>query len=223
MIRIRALALLLLCTLLAGCYFDNPLTGGPSKDINSWLLGVWEHKDEKTGKVYRARVVPITGDRYFVSFRVAGRKKGEGKVWEFEGWISRVAYSRFLSLKCTSSSGNVPEGAFVFVNYQVISQNAVILRPLQLDSPPEATSVQLRAEVRERLKENSLMPARGEKWWRVSEVYWDPNYTEEQPFQPLRSPSQWSPEAKKGKGGKEDKQSKENNPSPLPLSPVPSY
>ena len=40
--RIRALALLLLCTLLTGCYFEHPLTGGPSKDINSWLLGVWE-------------------------------------------------------------------------------------------------------------------------------------------------------------------------------------
>lgn len=186
MIRIRALALLLLCTLLAGCYFENPLTGGPSKDINSWLLGVWEHKDMK-GKTYRARVVPITGDRYFVSFQVLGGRK-EKKVWEFEGWISRISYSRFLSLKCSVSSGEVPEGAFVFVNYQVVNQNTVITRRLELDSPSEATSQQLRAEVRQRLKEDSLMPAEGLRWKRVSEVYWDPNYTEEQPFQPLRFP-----------------------------------
>ena len=172
MIRIRALALLLLCTLLAGCYFENPLTGGPSKDINSWLLGVWEHKDTK-GRTYRARVVPITGDRYFVSFQVLGRRK-EKKVWEFEGWISRVSYSRFLSLKCSVSSGDVPEGAFVFVNYQVVDQNTVITRRLEIDSPPEATSQQLRAEVRQRLKEDSLMPAEGLRWKRISEVYWDP-------------------------------------------------
>ena len=194
MIRIRALALLLLCTLLAGCYFENPLTGGPSKDINSWLLGVWEHKDTK-GRTYRARIVPITGDRYFVSFQVLGRRK-EKKVWEFEGWISRVSYSRFLSLKCSVSSGDVPEGAFVFVNYQVVNQNTVITRRLELDSSPEATSQQLRAEVRQRLKEDSLMPAEGLRWKRISEVYWDPYYTEEQPFQPLRFPTP-RPEKKK--------------------------
>ena len=106
------------------------------------------------------------------------------------------SYSRFLSLKCSVSSGDVPEGAFVFVNYQVVNQNTVITRPLELDSPPEATSQQLRAEVRQRLKDDSLMPAEGLRWKRISEVYWDPNYTEEQPFQPLRFPTPW-PEKKK--------------------------
>ncbi len=183
--RIRALALLLLCTLLSGCYFENPLTSGPSKDINSWLLGVWEAKDKK-GKIYRARVVPITGDRYFVAFQIPGGRKAAKKVWEFEGWISRVGYSRFLSLKCSVSSGDIPEGAFIFVNYQVVSQNTVLTRRLELDSPPEATSQQLRAEVRQRIKDESLFPDEGLWWNRTSEVYWDPNYTEEQPFQPLR-------------------------------------
>ena len=192
--RIRALALL--CTLLAGCYFDHPLTGGPLKDVNSWLLGVWEHKDAK-GRVYRARVVPVTGDRYFVSFQSGGRKARDKKVWEFEGWISRVAYSRFLSLKCNVSSGEVPEGGFVFVNYQVIDQNTVIIRPLQLDSPPETSSYELRAEVRHRLKEGSLMPEEGARWTRTSEVYWEPGYTGEQPFQPLRFPPYSTPPVKK--------------------------
>ena len=194
--RIRALALPFLCTLLAGCYFDHPLTGGPLKDVNSWLLGVWEHKDAK-GRVYRARVVPLTGDRYFVSFQSAGRKTRDKKVWEFEGWISRIAYSRFLSLKCNVSSGDVPEGGFVFVNYQVIDQNTVIVRPLQLDSPSETLSYDLRAEVRHRLKEGSLMPVEGASWKRVSEVYWEPGYTGEQPFQPLRFPSHPAPRATK--------------------------
>jgi hypothetical protein len=199
MMRIKALALLLLCTLLVGCYFEHPLTGGPSKDINSWLLGVWEAKDAK-GRTYRARVLPITGDRYFVAFQIPGRRKSERKTWEFEGWISRVAYSRFLSLKCSVSSGEVPEGAFVFVNYQVIDQNTVLTRRLELDSPPEATSQQLREEVRQRLREDSLMPDPGLRWKRTSEVYWDRYSTDEQPFQPLRFPTprpQKTPEKKR--------------------------
>ena len=108
--RIRALAWLLLSTLLTGCFFERPLTSGPSKDINSWLLGVWEGTDSK-GRNYRARIVPMTGDRYYVSFRSLGRKKAPRGAWEFEGWISRVSYSRFLSLKCAVTSGEIPEGA----------------------------------------------------------------------------------------------------------------
>ena len=76
----------------------------------------------------------------------------------------------------------------MFVNYQVIDQNNVIIRPLQLDSPPEASSYELREEVRARLKDGSLMPPEGAKWTRISEVYWEPGYTGEQPFQPLRFP-----------------------------------
>jgi hypothetical protein len=210
--RISALALLLFCTLFGGCYFDHPLTGAPSKDINSWLLGVWEHKDAK-GKVYRARVVPLTGDRYFVSFQTSGRKTREKKVWEFEGWISRVGNSRFLSLKCNASSGEVPEGAFVFVNYQVVDQNTVVVRPLQLDSSPETSSRDLRAEVRQRLKEQSLMPAEGAKWARISEIYWERGYTGEQPFQPLRFPAYPTPPPV-------NKPKEERKPAPelLPLS-----
>jgi hypothetical protein len=186
--RLRALALLLLCAGLTACYFDHPLTAQPSKDINTWLLGVWEHKDAKK-RIYRARVVPLTGDRYFVNFQSGGPRGRNKKVWEFEGWISRVGRGRFLSLKCNLSSGEVPEGAFVFANYQVIDQNNVILRPLQLNSTPDTLSNHLRAEVRERLKEGSLMPLEGAKWTRISEVYWEPGYTGEQPFQPLRFPT----------------------------------
>ena len=60
-------------TLLTGCFFEHPLTSGPSKDINSWLLGVWEARTPKAELIVR-QIVPITGDRYYVSFR-PGRKK----------------------------------------------------------------------------------------------------------------------------------------------------
>jgi hypothetical protein len=175
--------------------FRHPLTGGPFKDVNSWLLGVWEHKDARAGCI--AQGSSLSQGTLFRGFQSGGRKARDKKVWEFEGWISRVAYTRFLSLKCNVSSGEVPEGGFVFVNYQVIDQNTVIIRPLQLDSPPETLSYDLRAEVRRRLKEGSLMPVEGATWKRVSEVYWEPGYTGEQPFQPLRFPPYSTPPVKK--------------------------
>ncbi len=185
--RLRALALLLYSALLAGCYFDQPLTDRPSDDINTWLLGVWEHKDEK-GKIYRAAVLPLTGDRYTIWYRTIGKTKRDSKEWQFEAWISRVGRSSFLCMKCLKSGGQVPEGGFVFAHYQVIDQNNVIMRPLQLDSPTETTSFKLREEVRVKLKERTLLPLTGSTWTRISEVFWDRGFDGEQPFQPLRFP-----------------------------------
>ena len=108
---IRLLAWLLLCTLLPGVYFDHPLTGWTVQKISTaGYSGVWESTDSK-GRTYRARVVPITGDRYYVSFRPAGRKKAPtGRSGILRAWISRVSYSRFLSLKCSLTSGEIPGG-----------------------------------------------------------------------------------------------------------------
>lgn len=188
MTRLRAFALLLISAFLAGCYFDHPLTDGPSKDINTWLLGVWEYKDDK-GKVYRAGVTPLTGDRFNVWFRALGKRPRDTKEWQFEAWISRVGRSSFLSLKCIKSDGEVPEGAFVFAHYQVIDQNHVMIRPLQLESSSDTTSYHLRAEVRQKLKDKALLPEVGTAWTRISEIYWQKgDEGGEQPFQPLRFP-----------------------------------
>lgn len=178
---------MLFAILLAGCYFENPLTGGPSDDINTWLLGVWEYKDLK-GKVYRAGVLPLTGDRYSVWFRALGKNPRETKEWQFEAWISRVGDTSFLTFKCLKSAGQVPEEAFVFGQYQVIDQNNVRMRPLQLDSAQDTSSFYLRREVRARLKDRSLLPEEGSLWTRISEVYWPRDGDGEQPFQPLRYP-----------------------------------
>lgn len=185
--RLPALALLLLSVLLTGCHFDNPLSG-PSKDVNTWLLGVWEYKDLKAKKTYRAQVTPITGDRYAVVLRELGKTPKETrKEWMFEGWIARVGGARLLNLHCKQSAGEIPVGSYVFLHYQVVDQLDVIMRPLQLDSAPDATSFQLRQEVRSKLKQGTLLPQIGTEWLRVSEVYWnkeDPY--EQQPYQPLR-------------------------------------
>lgn len=185
---LRALTLLLFSVLLAGCYFEHPLTGGPSKDINTWLLGAWEYKDE-SGKVYQAQLTPITSDRYAVTFRAPTKTAREVKTWTFEGWTSRVGNSVFLTLKCLTTSGEIPEGGFVFFHYQVIGQNEVLIRPLQLEASPDMSSFHLRAQVRRQLKENTLLPTAGHPWKRVSETYW--NRGDEwtpQPHQPLNYP-----------------------------------
>ena len=156
--KLRAFALLLFSVLLAGCY-DHPLytraVRGPQY-LAARRLGTQGRKrpglPRKDRPAYRRQRLRSVSSR-------ADEVAREKKVWESEGWISRIGYSRFLTLKCNTSSGEVPEGAFVFVNYQVIDQNTVVIRPLELDSPPESRSQELRAEVRRKLKEGS--PAGG--------------------------------------------------------------
>jgi hypothetical protein len=161
------LALPLLALLLSGCWFQNPLTPDGSENLNSWVLGEWRHKDKK-GVVTRAVVSPISSDLYRVQATQGS------KQYEFEMWSSRVGNSVFLTLRSLRDSPNLPEGAYLFAHSQMLEQNAIRLRPLRLDSPPDSTGFQLRKEIRARLKDGSLY-AEGEQadWERIGEVFWD--------------------------------------------------
>ncbi len=182
----RALILIATIALLAGCNFENPLTSHPSKDLNSWLLGVWEYKDEK-GIVHKATVSPKTGDRYWVNVQKLGTRRSPTKVYVFEAWISRVGNSSFLTLQALQTPGDIPVDSYSFVHFQVLDQNHVRIRIPQLGSDPSASSYELRKEIRYRLKDNSLYSDAGSDWARISEVYWSTG-DEPQPFQPLRFP-----------------------------------
>lgn len=185
--RFAALAFLLLTSvLLSGCFFQHPLTKGPSDDLNTWLLGVWEHTTEK-GKVYRLTSAPLAPDRYRIIFRELGRTPAQTKTWEFEAWPSRVGSATFLTLQCVSSAGEVPVGAYLFCHAQLINQTNVLLRSLQLDSPAETTSYKLRHEVRSRLKNNTLYAPNFTAWTKVGEVYWEKSGAEGT-FTPIRNP-----------------------------------
>jgi len=181
-----ALLALALITGMTGCRFDNPLSGSSSKDLNSWLLGVWEHKDDKGKVLYRSTVTPKSSGRYWVRIQKPGG--GPSKNYLFEAWISRVGRSSFLTLLSVEGPSEMPPGSHAFAHYQVLDQNNVRIRIPQLESPPEASSMQLRKEVRKRLKEESLYPDPGTNWQRVSEVYWSGDDAP-QPFQPLRFPT----------------------------------
>jgi hypothetical protein len=178
------LALLLLPLLLAGCRFENPLTTSPSEDLNSWLLGEWEQK-EKNG-TSTAVVAPMSGDRYSVHVSLAPKESSGRREYDFEAWASRVGNSVFFTLRSLNNAANLPEGSHVFLHAQMIDQVTVRLRPLQLDSPENATGLELRREIRSKLKEGTLYaPDSAKDWKRVAEVYWTKE-GETGLFKPLR-------------------------------------
>lgn len=163
-------ALLFLPLLLAGCWFQNPLTPDGSENLNTWLLGEWQHKD-RNGAISRALVTPVSNDLYRVQISMAG--KGGRREYELEAWTSRVGNSVFLTLRSFKNSANLPEGAYVFGHSQMLDQNTLRLRKIQLGSPANATSLELRKEIRSRLKDGSLFADGAETdWKRIGEVYW---------------------------------------------------
>lgn len=178
------LVLILLPLLLAGCRFENPLTTNPSEDLNTWLLGEWELKEK--GGTSTAVVAPLSGDRYSVHVSLAPIGRNGRREYDFEAWSSRDGNSLFFTMRSLKNSANLPEGAHVFLHAQMIDQVTVRLRPLQLDSPENATGLELRKEIRSRLKEGTLYAEDSAKdWKRVAEVYWTKE-GETGLFKPLR-------------------------------------
>ena len=177
------LAFLILPLLLAGCWFQNPLTPKGSENLNTWLLGEWQHKD-KNGAVSRALVTPISGELYRVQVSMAA--KGGRRNYEFEAWTSRVGNSVFVTFRSIKNSQNLPEGAHVFAHTQMLDQNTLRLRKIQLGSPADASSFELRKEIRARLKDGSLYAEGAETdWKRIGEVYWSRD-GQTGAFEPLR-------------------------------------
>lgn len=184
---VRPVSAVFLLLALVGCYFDHPLTGGPTKDVNTWLLGVWESKDDK-GRVSRVMVTPIDADRYSVQLAMPGKKPREINRYEFEAWPSRVGGTLFLTLRCLTSPGDIPTGAHVFAQAQLLDQNHVRTHGLKLDSPPSASGYELRKEVRRKLKDRSLYEgAPSVAWSRVDEIFWSTDGSDPA-FRPLRNP-----------------------------------
>jgi hypothetical protein len=177
------LAFLIFPLLLSGCWFQNPLTPKGSENLNTWLLGEWQHKDKK-GAVSRALVTPISGDLYRV--QVSTVTKGGRRDYELEAWTSRVGNSVFVTFLNTKNAPNLPAGVHAFAHTQMLDQNTLRVRKIQLDSPADATSFELRKEIRTRLKDGSLYAEGAETdWKRIGEVYWSRD-GQTGAFEPLR-------------------------------------
>ena len=105
-------------TLLTGC-FEHPLTSGPSKDINSSLLGVWEARTPKAELIVPGlfRLPAIVTTSVFAPWaQKAPRGAGIRRL------DINVCLTAAFSPKMRSTSGEIPEGAYVFANYQVIDR-----------------------------------------------------------------------------------------------------
>lgn len=186
-IFLRLIFALVLLLTFVGCYFDHPLTGGPNKGVNTWLLGVWESKDDK-GRTSRLLVAPIASDRYSLQLALPGKMPKEVKRYEFEAWPSRVGDSLFLTLQCMSSPGDIPVGAYVFAHVQLLDQNHARTRGLKLESAPSTTSFELRREVRKKLRDRTLFEgAPSAVWTRIEEIFLQPDGSSAT-FKPLRNP-----------------------------------
>lgn len=184
---VRLSAAVIAAVALAGCFFDQPLTSTPSKNINTWLLGVWESTGAD-GRVSRLMVTPIDNSHYAVELELAVKGRIQPQKYQFEAWQSRVGDTVFLTLKSLQSPGDIPAGAFGFVQVQLLNQNAARVRTLQLDSAPSASSYALRREVRQRLKDKTLYGDKVTDWTRVAEVFWS-NDGQNPVFSPLRNPT----------------------------------
>ena len=171
---------------LSGCFFDRPLTDGPTASINTWLLGVWETSNDK-GRTASVTVTPIRSDRYAVALSLPGKTPREVLRYSFEMWPSRVGSTVFLTLRCLESPGDIPPGAHVFIQPQLLDQNTLRIHGLQLDASPSASSYALRKEIRLKLKELSLYEgAQSVVWNRVGEVAWKTDGSDPA-FEPLRN------------------------------------
>lgn len=183
----RTVSAAVLGLVLSGCFFDHPLTGGPTESVNTWLLGVWETTNDK-GETARVKVAPTASDRYSVELSAPSKKPGKGARYRFDMWPSQVGGTLFLTLACIESSGKIPLGSHVFVQAQLLDQNSVRARVLKLDGTPSATSYELRKEIRRKLKDLSLYEgAESAVWSRVEEVVWSKDGADPT-FQPIRNP-----------------------------------
>lgn len=162
--------LILLPLILTGCFFEKPLTATPSEAINTWFLGEWEHK-EKDGGVSTAVVTPAGHDLYRIQVKSVG--KGGG-VYDFQAWASRVGNSTFITLQSLQQNSKLPDKSFVFIHPQMMDQNRIRIRGLELASAQNAESIDLRKEVRTRLADGTLYSEeKMQDWIRVAEVYCD--------------------------------------------------
>jgi len=182
--KLPALLLLLPLFLLSGCLFDNPPTG-PSRSMNTWLLGQWEHKT-KEGKTLKATVGPLDGSRYVIYLQEFNKAGKLVQTTTYPAWISRVGQIPLLTVEVNSGEGT----RYAVMSYQLLDPLSVRIRQLQMDdSARSLSSFQLRVAMRRQFKEGTLLPNEvGAIWSKVSEIYWPPDGMDgPQPKQPLRN------------------------------------
>lgn len=143
---------------------------------------------DKTGATSRALVTPADHDLYRV--QITHSEKGASTEYDFEAWASKVGDSTFLTLRSLRATAKVPLGAFVFAPANAEAKpNSTTSAPSR--RPSNATSMELRAEIRARLKDGTLYGAEeSSDWQRTAEVYLQKDGVTGA-FTPLRYENRW--------------------------------
>lgn len=160
MLKTLRLLLLMGCLLLlGGCLYDNP-PSGPSRSIDTWLVGRWTAMD-RAGHEFTAVMAPASSSHYRLSFS----KKGSAPQ-EFDGWIGRVDGFSILTLK--SLNEGPAFGKYVLYHYELLSPGTpppggigatrIRLSELQLDDSCQTLKpYDLRKSIRQALKDGTLL------------------------------------------------------------------
>lgn len=178
------MALVSAAACLAAEAFENPLTARPSKDLNTWLLGVWERRAADGKVLGRAVVAPRSADTYGVRLEPVGRGAPQGA---FVAWPSRVGRGVFLTLRCEEAGAGLQPGQHIFAHYQVMDPSTVRVRVPKIEAAPESSSYQLRQAVRAQWKSGALLAGEAEQWVRIADVIWSGGGATASPF-PARLP-----------------------------------
>lgn len=175
--RILRLTSLLGVVFLSGCLYDNP-PSGPSRSIDTWLVGQWKTKD-KSGHVFKAIVAPAIAPALHLGKDIDGMVASStryrialsgirGGDQEFEAWISRVDSFAILVVKSLNQGNSY--GKYALYHYELLAPGTpppggigatrIRLSELQLDeSCRTLDSYRLRAAIRQALKEGTLLTA----------------------------------------------------------------
>jgi hypothetical protein len=156
----RLVPLLGILLLLSGCLYDNP-PSGPTKSIDTWLVGQWQTQD-KSGHEYQAVVSRPTSDHYHLSILTKS-----GMPFEFDGWLSRVDGFSILVVKSMNQGPSL--GKFSLYHYELlapspappggIGSTRIRLSELQLDDSCRTLDpYHLRAAIRSALKAGTVLP-----------------------------------------------------------------
>lgn len=143
---------------LTGCPYDNS-PSGPSKNIDTWLVGQWEAHDAG-GNGFHAVVAPSLPDHYAITLSRSGKSD-----MTLDAWISQVEGFDILVVKFQNGPS---QGKFALLHTELlkpgnpppggIGPTRIRVSELQLD--PSAASLDpyhLRRDIRDALKAGTLL------------------------------------------------------------------
>lgn len=158
-ITTRFLCLATCVFLLSGCLYDSA-PSGPTRSIDTWLLGQWQTEDP-SGHSSTVTVMPGKAGHYGIRFE---RSKGN-TARTFDGWLSRVDDFSILVLKADDGE---KAGKHLLLHYELLAPSPappggvgsprVRISELQLDSSASSLDpYHLRKTIRESLDRGDLL------------------------------------------------------------------